>query len=212
MLGVYYYMKNIHHLFLLFTFIFSSVDYNTEIQPIFNNNCGNCHLGNSSGGLNLSNYNNLMSADVVEPGDHEDSELYDRITRDNSDAGDMPPGNSELTQSQIDLIALWIDEGALEFPASECDDGYTYYENIPENTCIVFDGSNCFLNEDIQVLQDIVGLNNLEFGNNPLYLGTQNWLNGRITRLLVGHNSSGGMITLSIFNKVLMEYFSPCII
>ena len=28
-----------------------AVDYNSQIQPIFNNNCGNCHLGNSSSGL-----------------------------------------------------------------------------------------------------------------------------------------------------------------
>ena len=44
-------------------FLFSavySVDYYSEIQPIFDNNCGNCHLGNSSGDLNLSNYENLM--------------------------------------------------------------------------------------------------------------------------------------------------------
>ena len=95
----------------ILTLVFA-VDYETEIQPIFNNNCGNCHLGNSSGDLNLSSYENLMSGDVIEPGDHSDSELYDRITRDNSDAGDMPPGNSELTQNQIDLIAQWIDEGA----------------------------------------------------------------------------------------------------
>ena len=94
-----------------------AVDYESEIQPIFNNNCGNCHLGNSSGGLNLSNYQNLMSGsddgDVIVPGDHANSELYDRITRDNSAAGDMPPGNNELSQEEIDLIALWIDEGAL---------------------------------------------------------------------------------------------------
>ena len=38
-----------------------AVDYETEIQPIFNNNCGNCHLGNSSGGLNLSNYDKYIS-------------------------------------------------------------------------------------------------------------------------------------------------------
>ena len=96
-----------------------SVDYELEIQPIFDNNCGNCHLGNSSGDLNLSSYANLMSGDVIEPGDHSDSELYDRITRDNSDAGDMPPGNSELTQNQIDLIAQWIDEGALPEESSD---------------------------------------------------------------------------------------------
>tara|TARA_B100000029_G_C17447053_1_gene913644 strand:+ start:45 stop:1064 length:1020 start_codon:yes stop_codon:yes gene_type:complete len=92
----------------------SAVDYQSEIQPIWNNHCGNCHLGNSSGGLNLSNYDNLMSADVIVPGNHMSSELYDRITRDNADTGDMPPGGAALTDEQISLIAQWIDEGALE--------------------------------------------------------------------------------------------------
>ena len=99
-----------------------SVDYETEIQPIFNFNCGNCHLGNSSGGVNLSSYENVMNSDIVTPFDADDSELYDRITRDNSDDGDMPPGNSELSDVQIALIEAWINEGALpEDPGDSCD-------------------------------------------------------------------------------------------
>ena len=31
----------------LFSIIFSSVDYNSQIQPIWDNSCGNCHLGSS---------------------------------------------------------------------------------------------------------------------------------------------------------------------
>ena len=111
-------MKRKLLILLVFTLAFA-VDYETEIQPIFDNNCGNCHLGNSSGGLNLSNYDNLMSSDVIVAGSHLQSELYDRITRDNAAAGDMPPGNSELNQNQIDLIAQWIDEGALPEESSD---------------------------------------------------------------------------------------------
>ena len=96
-----------------------AVDYETEIQPIFNSNCGNCHLGNSSGGLNLSNYQNLMSGSddgaVVIPGNHEQSILWDEIN-----SGDMPQGNNpELSDEEIDLIALWIDEGALPEESSD---------------------------------------------------------------------------------------------
>tara|TARA_B100000959_G_C14756281_1_gene531394 strand:- start:126 stop:611 length:486 start_codon:yes stop_codon:yes gene_type:complete len=90
-----------------------SIDYNSEIQPIFDANCGNCHLGNSSGGINLSNYQNTMSSDIIIPGNASSSSLYDRITRDNSDTGDMPPGNAELSSEQISLIESWINEGAL---------------------------------------------------------------------------------------------------
>ena len=92
------------------------IDYQTEIQTIFNSKCGNCHLGNSSGGLNLSTYQNLMaggnSGAVIVPGDHANSYLWQRVNN-----GEMPPGdNPDLTASQVSLVALWIDEGALENP------------------------------------------------------------------------------------------------
>ena len=103
---------------ILFGLINAQVDYATDIQPIFNNSCTSCH-GNS-GGLSLSSYDNLMSNNVVVAGNHADSELYNRITLPETANGDMPPSGS-LSQSDIDLIAQWIDEGALEVPAVEVD-------------------------------------------------------------------------------------------
>ena len=105
-------MKQIFLIISLLLAMLFPVDYESQIQPIFNDNCGNCHLGNSSGGLNLSSYENLMSNDVINPGDASSSLLYDKITRPNSASGDMPPGNSELSQSEIELIFNWINEGA----------------------------------------------------------------------------------------------------
>ena len=96
----------------------AQVDYQSEIQPIFNSSCTNCH-GNS-GGLSLSSYSNLMSNNVIVAGDHAASELYNRITLPETAAGDMPPAGS-LSQSEIDLIAQWIDEGALEVPAVDSE-------------------------------------------------------------------------------------------
>jgi len=116
--------------FCLFGLGFGQVDY-TEIQTIFTNNCGSCHLENSSGGLNLSSYTDLMSGSsegaVVIPYDHASSAIYDRITREESAAGDMPPSGS-LSTNDIDLIAQWIDEGALEEPGSSsgCTDPEAY--------------------------------------------------------------------------------------
>ena len=90
--------------------------YASVIQPIFNANCGNCHLGSSSGGLNLSSYSNLMSDDVIVPGDLAASKLYDRITRNEGASGFMPEDGNSLSDSQIQLIETWIEEGALEEP------------------------------------------------------------------------------------------------
>jgi len=95
----------------------AQVDYNSQIQPIFDDRCVSCH--GSMGGLNLTSYENLMdgglSGDEVTPYDHASSELWIRVN-----SGQMPPGNNDLTDEQIDLIAQWIDEGAL-LEASDCD-------------------------------------------------------------------------------------------
>ena len=89
--------------------LYAEVDYNSEIQPIFNARCTGCH--GASGGLNLYSYENLMngsnSGDVVIPYDHSSSILWQYVN-----SGFMPPGNNDLTLAQIDLIAQWIDEGA----------------------------------------------------------------------------------------------------
>ena len=58
-----------------------SVDYSSQIQPIFNSRCTSCHGG--SGGLNLTSYNNLMigghSGDVVISYDHASSLLWQYV-------------------------------------------------------------------------------------------------------------------------------------
>ena len=97
---------------ILISFLFS-IDYQSEIQPIFNDNCTNCHgYPNQYGNLILFSYDDLIESGTVVAGDALSSSLYDRITRDESENGDMPPAGS-LQQSDISLIAQWIDEGAL---------------------------------------------------------------------------------------------------
>jgi len=121
--------------------LFAEVDYNSEIQPIFNSSCINCHSGSDAEeDLSLTSYNNVMnggdSGDVIIPFDHANSLLWQYVN-----SGFMPPygsGNDILTTGQINLIAQWIDEGALPEPnESECnlttDDilGPYYFENAP---------------------------------------------------------------------------------
>ena len=90
--------------------VLAQVDYNSQIQPIFDARCISCH--GSMGGLNLTSYANLidggLSGDEVIPYDHISSELWVRVN-----SGQMPPGNNDLTDIQVNLIAQWIDEGAL---------------------------------------------------------------------------------------------------
>ena len=104
-------------LLILLAPVTAQVDYNSQIQPIFDDRCVSCH--GSMGGLNLTSYENLMdgglSGDEVIPYDHASSELWIRVN-----SGQMPPGNNDLTGEQVNLIAQWIDEGAF-LEASDCD-------------------------------------------------------------------------------------------
>ena len=79
----------------------------------------------------------------------------------------------------------------------ECNLGYTYYElsDIPNST-IVLDGSQCFNDIDLSILNDIISLNNLNI-DSPINIGTQNWFNGNLTRLLIGNYYDGGNIILT---------------
>ena len=95
-------------------------------------------------------------------------------------SGGLP---SNLESLVIDLI-----------PTSNCDDGFIEILDIP-NTCIVFDQSTCFHEGDIQVLSEIAELNNVS-DLDPLYMGSQNWLSGRLKRIQIGNYFQGGNIDL----------------
>ena len=115
-------MKKYIFITMFISTLLSQVDYSTQIQPIFNNYCTSCHIDGGAyfGGLDLSSYNQSMeggnSGNTIVPYGHADSELYQRITLYQSDDQFMPQNGSSLPQSDIDLIAQWIDEGALETP------------------------------------------------------------------------------------------------
>ena len=97
------------------TFLFSQVNYESQIQPIFNNNCVFCHQNGGSATLNLATYSGVMSGGWSGPaiiaGDYQNSLLYQRIIQPTGTDGSMPP-NDPLSQAKIDLIAQWIEEGA----------------------------------------------------------------------------------------------------
>ena len=79
---------------------------------------------------------------------------------------------------------------------STCDEGFVEIPSIP-NTCIVFDGSTCFHEGDLQVLADIAESNGI-FNLDPLYMGSQNWLEGRLKRIQIGNYFQGGNIELTL--------------
>ena len=166
----------------------AQVDYDSQIQPIFDDRCISCH--GSMGGLNLTSYENLMDGGLsgyeVIPYDHASSELWIRV-----DSGQMPPGNNDLTGAQVNLIAQWIDEGALpETSTSSCDEGYTYIEDIPDNLVNANNEGWCFFNDDLAVIDGLITLNNLNYSN-LLETGVQSWNTGRLVSWVLTYTPNG---------------------
>ncbi|MBF25376.1 MAG: hypothetical protein CMP49_02515 [Flavobacteriales bacterium] len=104
-------MKHIITLLILITYnvTFSQIDYNTQIQPIFDNNCVSCHSNGAgyTGGIELNSYENLMAGGNTTDASNVLSVLEDYIV-----TGYMPAwGNEPLTDEEIALITQWIFEG-----------------------------------------------------------------------------------------------------
>jgi mono/diheme cytochrome c family protein len=112
------------HMFLglaLIMFAFNAnaatVDFETQIQPIFTANCVRCHGGTA--GMFLAqgvSYNNLVGvtsqnyspAIRVKSGDLTNSVMYNKINNTGVYGGVMPKDTGKMSQSNIDLIATWI--------------------------------------------------------------------------------------------------------
>jgi len=129
-------MKKILCIASLCSNLFSQVSYTNQIQPIFNTNCTNCHVGGGAATLDLTSYDGVMSGGVsglsIISGDNENSELYIRIILPEGTAGSMPP-NDPLSQEEIDLIGDWINEGAnnLAIKDSFLPQNFTLEQNYP---------------------------------------------------------------------------------
>ena len=106
-------MKKFIILFILPLFSISQVDYNLQIQPIFNTNCVSCHQGaaNYFGGLSLESYEAVTAGGNTEGGIISTGLLENYIS-----TGYMPPYGSGayLNANEVDLIIQWLTEGALE--------------------------------------------------------------------------------------------------
>jgi mono/diheme cytochrome c family protein len=89
--------------------------FNSQVLPIFTQSCASCHGG--SGGVNLNTFNNIVNASgnklgrSVIAGDADASPLYQLLLGPVGSVPKMPIGSS-LSETQINTIKTWIDNGA----------------------------------------------------------------------------------------------------
>ncbi len=105
------------------------VSYSKDIKPILVANCLKCHDGSGEGssksGFNVQSYNSVMKGTkygpVVVPGSCESSTLFRLVAHKADPKIQMPPHHDQalalgrsvpLTPKQIEIIAMWIDQGA----------------------------------------------------------------------------------------------------
>ncbi|MCY4596065.1 MAG: PSD1 and planctomycete cytochrome C domain-containing protein [Bryobacterales bacterium] len=110
-----------------------SVDFSTDIQPLFRERCTMCHGGEQqSSGLRLDREVDALqggySGSVIVPGASAESKLIRLVAGVDGDL-QMPPVGDRLTPRQIGLLRAWIDQGAV-WPAS--DDGSASDEAEPQ--------------------------------------------------------------------------------
>ena len=84
-----------------------------DVMPIFNNSCNKCHgVEQVKEGLDMTSYDTLMAGSfngkVITAGNADDSFLVRQLIE-----GEMPKLGSKLTAEQIQVIANWINAGAL---------------------------------------------------------------------------------------------------
>jgi len=83
----------------------TDVTFSLDIQPLIQNSCEGCHSGgNPSGGVGLTNYNQIQTLAL-------NGDLYGVVNH-NSGYVPMPYNQSKLSQCRIDQIKIWIDQGA----------------------------------------------------------------------------------------------------
>ena len=100
----------------------ATVEFNRDIRPIFSDKCFTCHGPDKANRVTELRFDTEAGAKItlsegrqsVVAGDAGKSELFRRIAS-NDDAVRMPPaamGHAKLSDTEIDLIRRWIEQGA----------------------------------------------------------------------------------------------------
>ncbi len=108
-----------------------SVYFQNDILPLLVSNCAisGCHDAEThEEGIILSTYEDVMNDhdDLIDPGDANDSELYEQLFEDDDDRMPPPP-NAPLSAAEKDLIYTWIEQGAHNNHCEDCDTSNVTY-------------------------------------------------------------------------------------
>ena len=73
--------------------------------------------------------------------------------------------------------------------SQDCGEDLTYFETLPPN-CYTDDINQCFHNDDIAVINELISINSLSY-DSPLEVGVQTWLGNRLFNWVVTFTPTG---------------------
>ncbi len=99
------------------------VSYEREVLPILRQNCLGCHQpARAKGKLDLLTHSSLLlggrGGPVVIAGQPEESSLIELIRSIDGEPPEMPVDGTALAEAQVELLARWVREGALDDSSS----------------------------------------------------------------------------------------------
>jgi hypothetical protein len=115
-----------------------TVYFERDILPIMQSTCAQpgCHDAiTQQDGVRLTDYASVMATGKIEPGNPDDSELYEVIVDPDPDDRMPPPPNAAMPSEQVAAIRKWIEQGAqnLSCDDEECDTTNITYSNTIES-------------------------------------------------------------------------------
>jgi len=97
------------------------VSYQSDVKPILDDHCLECHTKDKKGylksGLSMEDYAGLMKGTklgpVIVPGSSVSSTLMRLVDHKADPSINMPHNQTRMEDGHIELIKLWIDQGAI---------------------------------------------------------------------------------------------------
>ena len=93
-------------------------------------------------------------------------------------------GNCTFAEPNYDCDGNCLES---EYECGDCV--HTYFSEVP-NSVNILSGENCFYNQDLNVINQVISLNSLDY-ESPLNVGTQTWFDGRLRIWIAGNYFSG---------------------
>jgi len=75
--------------------------------------------------------------------------------------------------------------------SQECDPGYDYFAELPSNVTNIDNEENCFSDDDVSVLNDLIYFNTLHSYSSHFELGLQTWVTGKLVTWVATYIPSG---------------------